>query len=542
MVITALYDAAGNVSGFLKITRNFTDRKQAEAALRLSEERFRLLVDSVKEYAIFMLDARGFVVSWNRGAERIKGYAAHEIIGRHFSSFYSSEDMRDEKPARELKLAIENGSVEDEGWRVRKDGSLFWANVVITAIYDKDNTLIGFAKVTRNMTERRKSEALEVADRQKNEFLAMLAHELRNPLSPIRNGLELLEMPSVDPELIRETTLMMRRQVVHLVRLVDDLLDVSRIITGKMQFKKVPAELAGVIVQSVEESQSIIDSRGHELMLAIPARPIIVDADVTRLAQVFSNLLTNAAKYSEQPSQIWLTVERDDEHVAVRVKDHGMGIEPDLLPNVFSLFVQADSSLARTEGGLGIGLTVVKRLVEMHGGTVSAFSAGIGRGSEFVVRLPVSRASLGDLRAPGIVRSEPAAPTVRRRILVVDDNIDAALSTVSVLQNRGHDVHAAFNGPAALVAVQQFKPEIILLDVGLPGMSGYEVARSLRAQPETEGVVIAALTGYGQESDRQRSFEAGFDYHLTKPPDLEYLDTVLHSPRLRPGSQVPGNN
>ena len=540
VVITTLYGADGQVSGFLKITRDLTERREAEEALRLSEERFRLLVECVQDYAIFMLDPNGHVVSWNRGAERIKGYAAGEIIGQHFSVFYSSEDVQSDKPGRELQMARERGSVEDEGWRVRKDRSLFWANAVITAIYDRDK-LVGFAKVTRDMTEKRKSEALEVADRHKNEFLAMLSHELRNPLAPIRNGLELLEMSAGDPEALRQTTGMMKRQLTQLVRLVDDLLDVSRIITGKLHLKKVPAELGGIIVQAVEEAQPMIDSRGHELMLSLPARPIVVDADTSRLAQVFSNLLTNAAKYTPSPSQIWLSVEHEGEVVVIRVRDTGIGIAPEVLPGVFNLFVQADHSLARTQGGLGIGLTVVKRLIDMHNGTISATSEGLGRGSEFVVRLPVSPAAIAELRGPVLSRAtaEPRAP---RRILVVDDNVDAALSTAAVLRQNGHEVQTAFNGPGGLDIVRQFKPEIILLDIGLPGMSGYDVARTLRSDPASAGVVIAALTGYGQESDRRRSLEAGFDYHLTKPPDPQFLETLLLSPRLRPGAPPAENN
>ncbi len=535
VVITTLYDAQGATRGFLKITRDLTERKEAEEELRQSEQRFRLLVDSVKEYAIFMLDPEGRVMSWNRGAERIKGYTAAEIIGQHFSKFYSSEDVRDGKPEMELKRASEFGSVEDEGWRIRKDRSLFWANVVITAIRDNENLLLGFAKVTRDLTEKRRSEALEVADRQKNEFLAMLAHELRNPLAPISNGLQLLRMPQVDSNTIEQTTAMMERQVFHLVRLVDDLLDVSRIITGKLNFKKEAVELASVIVRAVEEAQPVIDARGHELMLSLPARPIIVDADVLRLSQIFSNLLTNAAKYSDKPSQIWLSVERQEEDVVVRVKDTGIGIAPEVLPKIFSLFVQADHSLARSQGGLGIGLTVVKRLVEMHHGTVTAKSSGLGQGSEFVVRLPISKQN-----APEIKSARLASPAheqiVGRRILVVDDNVDAALGLSAVLRAKGHESQTAYTGPTALEAVQSFQPEIILLDIGLPGMSGYEVARLLRAEPTTRGAVIAALTGYGQESDRQRSLDAGFDYHLTKPPDPNFLDVLLSSPRLRASS------
>ncbi len=539
VVITALYDPSGKVRGFLKITRDLTDRKQAEEALRQSEARFRLLVESVKDYAIFMLDPDGRVASWNAGAERIKGYKAEEIIGQHFSRFYSSEDLERGKPQRELELAIAEGRVEDEGWRVRKDRSLFWANVVITAVYSEEKRLIGFAKVTRDLTEQKKVKALEFADRQKNEFLAMLAHELRNPLAPISNGLQLLRMPGLGHSEVQETTEMMQRQLFHLIRLVDDLLDVSRVITGKLSFHKEPVELADVIKRGIEEAQSMVDSRGHELMLTLPARPVIVDGDAMRLGQVVANLIGNAAKYTLVPSQLSLSLERQGDQGVIRVTDPGIGIAAEMLPAVFDLFAQADTSLARTQGGLGIGLTVVKRLVSMHGGVVVAKSAGLGKGSEFIVTLPLSRATAGN-------KSPATGPTKtgfsKRRILVVDDNVDAALSTTSLLKAWGHEVQAVFSGPAALEAARSFHPEILLLDIGLPGMSGYEVARHLRSEPSLKGVIIAAVTGYGQESDRQRSFDSGFDFHLTKPPDPSILESLLKSPKGVFGDSDAQNN
>jgi PAS domain S-box-containing protein len=528
VVITSLYDQQGVVRGFLKITRDLTGRKAAEEALRQSEGRFRLLVESVKDYAIFMLDPEGRVVSWNAGAERIKGYTAEEIIGQHFSRFYSSEDIERGKPKRELEIAVAEGRVEDEGWRVRKDRSLFWANVVITAIFDEQNHLFGFAKVTRDLTEQKKARALEVADRQKNEFLAMLAHELRNPLAPIINGLQLLRMPGLDDSALQQTTEMMERQLFHLIRLVDDLLDVSRVISGKLSFHAEPVELAEAVKRGVEEAQSTIDARGHELMVTLPARPLIVDGDVMRLGQVIANLIGNAAKYTPTPSQLSLVVVRHADQAVIRIKDPGIGIEPAMLPAVFDLFTQADNTLARTQGGLGIGLTVVKRIVRMHHGTVAAKSDGLGKGSEFTVTLPLSRAIAAKSSPPSTTKKAGAA---KRCILVVDDNVDAALSTTLLLRAWGHEVQTAFSGPAALDAVRTFRPEILLLDIGLPGMSGYEVARHLRSEPSLQGMIIVAITGYGQESDRQRSFDSGFDYHITKPPDPSLLESVLSSPR-----------
>jgi PAS domain S-box-containing protein len=528
VVITALRTNQGQLRGFLKITRDLTERRQAEEQVRQSEERLRLMIESVKDYAIFMLDPDGRVATWNAGAERINGYTADEIIGKHFSVFFTSEDLAEGKPARELHVAATTGRFEDEGWRVRSDRSHFWANVVITAVRDKQDTLRGYVKITRDMTERRQAEALRVADRQKNEFLAMLAHELRNPLAPIRNGVQLLKILK-DEAAIHETTEMMERQVLQLVRLVDDLLDISRIITGKIHLEKEPVEVSAFINRAIEEVQPALDAGGHELMLAMPARPMMVDGDVVRLSQVISNLLNNAAKFTEKPSQISLSVERTEDEVMIRVRDRGVGMTPDVLSRIFHLFVQGDTSLARHRGGLGIGLALARRLIELHGGTVEASSQGLSQGSEFVVRLPVSSATHSPSK-PGMYTPSSLPKQAGRRILVVDDNVDAAVSVVKLLKLWGHEVQTAFSGQEALEMARKFRPQIVLLDIGMPGMSGYEVARQLRAQPEFQSMVITALTGYGQAEDRRRSQEAGFNHHLTKPPDPFALAELLTSP------------
>ena len=528
VVITALRTAEGELRGFLKITRNLTERREAEEKLRQSEERLRLMIESVQDYAIFMLDPEGRVKSWNLGAERIKGYKAKEIIGQHFSTFYSSEDVAAGKPARELETAIREGRVEDEGWRVRKDRSQFWANVIITALFDSGGELRGFAKITRDMTHKREVEQLQFADKQKNEFLAMLAHELRNPLAPIRNGVELLKLTgSIEPAVL-ETTKMMERQVIHLVRLVDDLLDVSRIVTGKIHLDRQAIDVSEVIDRAIEEVQPTLDARGHELMLVRPARRAVVDGDMVRLAQVVSNLLSNAARYTDTPSRIWLTIEPRDEDVLIRVRDQGVGMAADDLTKIFNLFEQGDSTISRTRGGLGIGLTLVKRIVEMHGGDVTAHSAGLEQGSEFVVRLPISGAVPSSPRSSGRFGE---AKEEGRRILVVDDNVDAALSIERLLKSWGHEVQTVFNGYDAVTKARNFKPQIILLDIGMPGMSGYDVAKQLRAEETLEGVIITALTGYGQTEDRRLSREAGFNHHLIKPPNPKVLAALLDSPQ-----------
>jgi CheY-like chemotaxis protein/two-component sensor histidine kinase len=360
----------------------------------------------------------------------------------------------------------------------------------------------------------------------------MLAHELRNPLAPVRNALHILKMPGAGVADSRQARDMMERQVQHLVRLVDDLLDVSRIMRGKIELRKEPVDLAAVVGRAVETAQPALDAAGHELSITLPARPVLLEADLVRLAQVLSNLLVNACKYTEPAGRIWLMAGRDGpDAVLVRVRDTGIGIAPDLLPHVFDLFVQADRSLARSQGGLGIGLTLVRRLVEMHGGTVTACSPGPGRGSEFVVRLPaLPEGGVDDGRgtpSEDVRRSGP-----RRRVLVVDDNVDAAESAAMLLRIWGHEVRTVHDGSSVLGVVRDFRPDVVLLDIGLPGMDGYEVARRLRGEPSLAGLVLAAMTGYGQDEDRRKSREAGFDVHLTKPLNPDTLEAFISSPEL----------
>ncbi len=369
---------------------------------------------------------------------------------------------------------------------------------------------------------------LREADRRKDEFLATLAHELRNPLAPIRNALQILKMPRVDAATAQEVREVMERQVDQLVRLVDDLLDVSRVMRGKVELRQEPVELASVIARGVETAMPLIDVQGHELSVSIPTDSLMLDADPVRLAQVIGNLLTNAAKYTEASGRIWLTAERDDGHVSLRVRDTGIGIAADMLPNVFDLFVQVDRAAARSQGGLGIGLTLVKNLIEMHGGTVDAKSAGLGKGSEFIVRLPLSQVEPqkeSDNDRDGQPQLDFSSPG--HRLLVVDDNEDAANSLAVLLRLKGHQVKVAHHGRAALEIAQNYRPDMIFLDIGMPGMDGYEVARRLRQHPDLKNVVLAALTGWGQQEDRRRSAEAGFDHHLVKPPEPKVVESLL---------------
>ena len=373
---------------------------------------------------------------------------------------------------------------------------------------------------------------LREADQRKDEFLAMLAHELRNPLAPIRNALGILQMGKVDAETVGWARSVMERQVQHMARLVDDLLDVSRIMRGKIELHRERIELSAAVERAVETIGPAIDAREHELHVDLPVEPLWINADLIRIAQVLSNLLNNAAKYTEPGGQIWLSAEAEGENVAVRVRDTGIGIAPHMLSRVFELFAQAEQSIDRSQGGLGIGLTLVRQLVELHGGSVDARSEGVGRGSEFIVRLPRVEAPVGESDGKlGRLPPEVRAAATQRRVLVVDDNADAAHTLAVMLQFGRHEVEIAHDGPAALEKVGGFQPDLVLLDIGLPGMNGYEVARQLRAMPDLEQTLLVAMTGYGQEEDRRRSVEAGFDRHLVKPVALATLQEVLSEAR-----------
>ncbi len=376
-------------------------------------------------------------------------------------------------------------------------------------------------------------------DRRKDEFLAMLAHELRNPLAPICSGLDLLGMEGCDEQTAVWAKNMMKQQVRHMVRLVDDLLDVSRIMRGRVQLRKERVQLAEVIARGVEIARPLIDTQKHELAVSLPKEPVWLEVDAVRIAQVIANLLNNAAKYNDKPGHILLSASRQGEEVVLRVLDDGVGIDKELLGRVFDLFTQADRSVARSQGGLGIGLTLVRMLVQRHGGSVEALSEGPGRGSEFVVRLPAAvpqgaAQGAGDGKSSGNGHPVLAPATVPRRVLIVDDNVDAARAFAEVASLWKHDVRIASNGAAALELAKSYHPDVVLLDIGLPGMSGYQVAKQLRREPEFAKTLLVAVTGYGQEEDRRRSREAGFDHHLVKPVAPDELHDLLTGPDVPP--------
>jgi signal transduction histidine kinase/DNA-binding response OmpR family regulator len=363
------------------------------------------------------------------------------------------------------------------------------------------------------------------ADRQKNDFLSMLAHELRNPLAPIRNAVRILELKEQSDPHLNLAREVIDRQVTQLVRLVDDLLDVSRITRGKIRLQMEPVEVAAVVTQAVETSRPLIDERRHQLSVNLPAEPVRVMCDFVRLTQVLTNLLNNAAKYTDEGGRIDLGVSREEDQVVLTVKDTGVGIPGDMLPSIFELFTQVDCSLDRSQGGLGIGLTLVRHLVQMHGGTVQATSPGPNQGSEFVVRL----SALGHAgeHAPDREAPRPTANVVGYRVFLIDDNRDATQTLAMLLRQQGFDVHTAFDGRTALQIVPKVRPDIVLLDIGLPEMNGYEIARRLRQQPALSDVLLVALTGYSQEEDRRRAREAGFDHFFVKPIDVQAVASLL---------------
>jgi len=485
--------------------------------------------------AIFSKTLEGRILTWNAGAERLFGYSAAEAIGQPITLLIPAE-RHDEEPALLARLRQGERIEHFETVRVAKDGRRIDVSLTVSPVRNANGEIIGASKVARDITQRKEAEAaLREADRRKNEFLAILAHELRNPLAPIRNSLHILRMSAGSDPSADCVTDIMERQVNHMVRLVDDLLEISRITRGKIELRKEPVELAAIVRGAVETSRPLIDSACHQLAMAIPPEPLTLEADAVRLTQVIANLLNNAAKYTDAGGQIWLTVRREGERVAISVRDNGTGIPADMLPYVFDLFMQANRSSDRAQGGLGIGLALVKSLVEMHGGSVRAHSDGPGKGSEFVVRLPLAASP----RPAGRAEPEPRPSTVlpARRVLVVDDNRDAAESLGMLLRLLGADVHVVYNGPDALEALTAYRPAVVLLDIGMPNMDGHEVARQIRQRPEFQDVTLIALTGWGQEEDRRLSQSAGFNYHLIKPADAGALQMLLMSPEDREEGQ-----
>jgi PAS domain S-box-containing protein len=502
---------------------------QAEDALR-QREQLQTTLACIGD-AVIVVDRSGRLTMMNMVAESLTGWTSGEAIGQPLESVFRilNEQTREavESPVdRALNEGVIVG-LANHTILISKDGTERPIDDSAAPIRDADGTVTGVVLIFRDVTKSRKAQlALREADRRKDEFLAILAHELRNPLAPICTALEILRTPAANSKAIQQAQEVMQRQVHHLVRLVDDLLDVSRIMRGKIELRPESIDLRTVVARAVETAQPIIDSQEHELIVSLPPEPVMLTVDPIRFGQIINNLLTNAAKYTEHGGHIWLTAEHVADQITIRVRDTGIGIPKEMLPQVFQLFTQVDSSVTRSQGGLGIGLTLVQNLVELNGGSVEAHSEGLGKGSEFVVRLPMpADGSASVLPQHHITRPIPASS--KHRILVVDDNADAADSLTMLLKFGGHQVDVAHDGLTALDKAKLQTPEVVFLDVGMPRMDGLEVARRMRQLPETETAVLVALTGWGSDEDRRRTREAGFDFHMVKPVTHVAVDQLL---------------
>ncbi|MFL6708610.1 MAG: ATP-binding protein [Massilia sp.] len=619
------------------------------------------MIEEVKEAAVFFLNPEGIIESWNSAAEQIKGFTAADAIGSHLSLLYTDADKALGWAEHNLQEALKNGFFREERWRQRKDGSVFWARVLLTSLHNDDGEHIGFSKITLDLTEhkllercvkekeetrrvlsaanagtwtwhpetaqmdvcqnflallghtatdttisfaqwlnfihsdqrdaiaaqldsayaggRRDSvrmemlmrerggsyrwfvaraewhqeggarvlqgvsidiqelktigderqqaiEKLKAEDVRKNEFLAMLAHELRNPLAPISAGAEVLRLVRQDEERVRKTSEIISRQAAHMSNLINDLLDVSRVTRGLADIETRTLDMRQVVSDAVEQAKPLIGSKHQDLTLQIPPHPALVSGDQKRLVQVVSNLLNNAAKYTPERGSIALKITARQAQVELEITDTGIGMAPGLLDHVFELFAQAERSSDRSSGGLGLGLALVKSIVELHGGSVSAASGGIGNGSRVTVVLPQVHQGADGPLAPDADRSDPGAQH-RLKILVVDDNVDAADMLSTILAASGYEVIAENEARQALVRARHEAPDVCLLDIGLPVMDGHELAGRLRDQPSTSNAVLIAITGYGQEDDQRKALAAGFDHHFTKPVDMEKLRGIL---------------
>lgn len=513
VTITAIRSNDDEVVGFLKITRDLTERMQATEALRQSEERFRLVLESVQDYAIFMLDPEGHVISWNTGARRIKGYEPAEIIGKHFSTFYPPEAIALRTPESLLQKALRKGSTQNEGWRIRKDGTRFWGQVQITALYDTTGELRGFAKVTRDLTNRRELQDLQESERRKDLFLASLAHELRNPLAPMLPALELILRNPTDDATVTRVAGILTRQVEQMSFLINELLDMSRLTSGKVALKKSRGFLAEVVSSAIEAVQPAVDELNHHLEVILPSYPVEIEADTRRLSQIVTNLISNAVRYTPAGGKIVVEASmKSFPTLEISVRDNGRGIPRALHERIFDLFDQgADGS----QMGLGIGLTVVKNLVEMHGGAVSVASDGDGAGSEFTVSLPIllSKIELAPAVQPPVTTADGRHSC--KKILIADDGKNAADILAMFFRMEGMETSVAYDGEEAVEAAKSFQPDLILMDIGMPKMDGYEACRDIRRFLPHIGIV--ALSGWGGEDDRRRTSECGFDLHLVKP-------------------------
>jgi len=517
----------------LLIISDITKQRALEARNKQLDKHIQLFLEQIHDYAIFMMDTECRATTWNSGVLQVLGYDEQEFLGRDIRPLiFTPESHLAGTVQPEFDLAERDGSASDDRWMMRKGGTQFWASGITTSIRDENGDLVGYSKVMRDMTLQKQNSdemsrlAAELSEesRRKNEFLATLAHELRNPLSPIKTAVQLMGMMDLgkDIEDLRKT---MARQVEQMVRLIEDLTDVSRIGHGKIELKRQVVDIKSLIDAAIEASQALIHDNHQEIEVSIEEPSTCVDVDPARITQVITNLLNNSSKYSDANCSIRLNAFREENTIVIRVIDNGNGIAPDRINDIFEMFAQTGDSVERGCAGLGIGLMLVRTLVELHGGTVTAHSEGIGKGSEFVVRLPAA------IEAP-LPQTPSAADedeqSIRSfKILVVEDMRALAMIMARLLTKLGQEVRVVDSGAAAIEALKTYPAEIIFSDISMPGMSGYELAKRLRRTPETEQVRLVAMTGYGQAADREKALNAGFDEHMIKPVDIHRLRTFL---------------
>ncbi len=516
-----IYSDNGTVVGMIGVVQDITERRHADEL----RGRLAAVVESSTD-AIISKTLKGIITTWNHGAELMFGYTADEVVGKPVTLLIPSRHV-DEEPAILERLKRGERIEHYETVRQRKDGTLIDVSLAVSPIKDASGHIIGASKIARDITRQKLfEEALRETDKRKDEFLATLAHELRNPLAPIRQAAVISQSPSATEAQRRWSHDVINRQVHHMALLLDDLLDISRITHGTLALRMQTTDLASIIDAAVETALPVIDAKHHTLTVQMPSERVQFAADPLRLAQVLSNLLTNAAKYTDPEGRIGLTATSDSNQIIIRVTDTGIGIPPESMGNLFGMFTQVKSGKDRSEGGLGIGLALAKGLIALHEGTIEAKSAGAERGSEFIVRLPVR--ALQE-RGPAEPALSSAEKPLRRRVLIADDNRDAAESLALLLQMEGHEVTVAHDGREAIAAFEREPPDVALLDIGMPGLNGYEIARMIRRSPHGRSVVLVAVTGWGQDNDKTQALQAGFDHHFTKPVEPDAIAALLAS-------------
>ncbi len=519
--IALVRDAAGHPHHFTGIVEDITERRRAEEA----QARLAAIITSSDD-SIISMSLTGVITSWNHGAERMYGYLAEEMIG-HTTARILPQDRANEEREILDRIRKKERISHFETVRLRKDRVKLDVSVAVSPIEDARGNIIGASKITRDITQSKRTEAaLRETDRRKDEFLATLAHELRNPLAPIRQAALISKSDSSTEAQKRWSHEVIGRQVHHMALLLDDLLDISRVTRGILELRLETTDLKDVVEAAVETARPVIDAKRHHFSVEAPAEPVQIVADPLRLAQILANLLTNAAKYTDPQGQIQLRVQSAVDGVLIAVTDSGIGIPVEATAKVFDMFSQVKSTLDRSEGGLGIGLALTKGLVELHGGRIEARSGGVGLGSEFIVWLPHQSRRSNHLVSAQTVSE---APPTSRRILIADDNRDAAESLAMLLQLHDHDVRVVHDGQSALAAFAEFQPEVALLDIGMPELNGYEVARSVRQGSLGRATTLIAITGWGQDRDKAHALAAGFNHHFTKPVDPDRIVDILRS-------------